>query len=465
MPAASNTNSIAARAPRTASIPTLADRMAAGKALRAQMPRSAHALLSAQRRDPVQLLQASNAGRVTHLVPIRYGRMLHSPFTFLRGSAAVMAWDLGHRPHSKLFTQLCGDCHLGNFGGFASPERALLFGINDFDETLPGPFEWDTARLAASFVVAARNAGIAERICKDAAATVVRTYRTRMAELGNMRAIDQWYHPLEMNTLAQLARSAETRRRRRNLINEARKRTSDRIFPRIAEVVGGKVRIADHPPLIYHPRNAAFARESAQFWKRYVETLPEERRVLLDRYRLVDMAVKVVGVGSVGTRCSIALLMAGADDPLLLQIKEARASVLEPYAGKSRYPNNGLRVVVGQRILQAASDIFLGWSRLESTRVDYYVRQLRDMKVSLDLEAMSAGEFVEYAEACGWALARAHAKAVDPAIIAGYLGRGDTFDRATARFAVAYADRTESDHLALVKAARTGRIRAVTEEA
>ena len=438
--------------------------MASGKAFRSQMPRSAHAALPATRRDPIELLRASNAGRLTHLVPIRYGRMLHSPFTFLRGSAAVMAWDLGHKPHSKLTTQLCGDCHLGNFGGFASPERALLFGINDFDETLPGPFEWDIERLAASFVVAARSSGLSERICRDAGASVVRTYRMRMAELAAMRAVEQWYHPLEMNTLAQLAKSAETRRRRRKLIAAARQRTSDRVFPRLAGLVKGRPRIFDHPPLIYHPGNPAFAREAAQFWKRYVETLPEERRVLLDRYRLMDMAVKVVGVGSVGTRCAIALLMAGPEDPLFLQIKEARPSVLAPYAGKSLYANDGLRVVVGQRILQAASDIFLGWSRLESPRVDFYVRQLRDMKVSLDLETMSAAEFVEYAEACGWALARAHAKAGDPAVIAGYLGRGDAFDRAITDFAVAYADRTESDHAALVKAVKAGRVHAVIEE-
>jgi Uncharacterized protein conserved in bacteria (DUF2252) len=232
----------------------------------------------------------------------------------------------------------------------------------------------------------------------------------------------------------------------------------------MTEFVNGRLRIADHPPLIYHPKAPAFAREAAQFWKHYVETLPEERRVLLDRYRLVDMAVKVVGVGSVGTRCAIALLMAGPADPLFLQLKEARPSVLEPYVRKSRYANNGLRVVVGQRILQASSDIFLGWSRLESPRVDYYVRQLRDMKVSLDLETMSAAEFIEYGEACGWALARAHAKAGDPAIVAGYLGRGDAFDRAVTEFAVAYADRTESDHAALVKAVKAGRVHAVIEE-
>ena len=457
MPASRKTKS-------TSAIPVLAERMAAGKALRTQMARSAHAAKCVEHRDPVELLKASNAGRLTHLVPIRYGRMLQSPFTFLRGSAAVMAWDLGHRPHSRLVTQLCGDCHLGNFGGFASPERALLFGINDFDETLPGPFEWDVNRLAASFVVAARSAGSAERICREAATAVVRAYRTRMAEMAQMRAIEQWYHPLEMNTLAQLAKSAETRRRRRRLIKYARLRTSERVFPRLTEVVKGRLRIADHPPLIYHPKAPAFAREAAQFWKRYVVTLPEERRVLLDRYRLVDMAVKVVGVGSVGTRCAIALLMAGPADPLFLQLKEARPSVLEPYVRKSRYANNGLRVVVGQRILQASGDIFLGWSRLETPRVDYYVRQLRDMKVSLDLEAMTGTEFIEYGEACGWALARAHAKAGDPAIVAGYLGRGDAFDQAVTRFAVAYADRTESDHAALVKAVKTGRVHAVVEK-
>ena len=448
----------------SASIPTLAERMAAGKALRMHLPRSACAAWPQSRRDPVALLQASNAGRLTHLVPIRYGRMLHSPLNFLRGSAAVMAWDLGQAPRSRLVTQLCGDCHLDNFGGFASPERSLLFGINDFDETLPGPFEWDLQRLAASFVVAARMRGANARACRDAAATAVRTYRTRMAELAAMHALDQWYLPLEMNALERVAKSAQTRRRRRKLIAQAHLHTSSNVFPRLTQLVAGRPRIVDRPPLIYHPKNPAFEREAASFWKRYVETLPEERRVLIDRYRLIDMAVKVVGVGSVGTRCAIALLMAAPEDPLFLQLKEARASVLEPFAGRSRYANHGLRVVVGQRILQAASDIFLGWSRLETPAMDFYVRQLRDMKVSLDLETMSVGELVEYAEACGWALARAHARAADPAVIAGYLGRGDTFDRAITEFAIAYADRTERDHEALGKAVKAGRIHAIVEK-
>jgi uncharacterized protein (DUF2252 family) len=441
-----------------------AERQAAGRAARKQLARSAHAWLAPDDRDPVSLLQRSNRGRLPHLVPIRYGRMLHSPFAFLRGAAAVMAHDLGHAPHSGIVTQLCGDCHLNNFGGYASPERELLFGINDFDETLPGPFEWDIKRLATSFVVAARDQHIPERHCIEAAQAVARSYRQRMLEYAGANVLDLWYAKVDVNTLVQISRSPETRRRREKMLRDARRRNSGVALGKLAENREGQWRFVDQPPLIYHPKgNEDFHHDVRRFWKHYVESLPEERRRLLDHFRLLDVAVKVVGVGSVGTRCAVALLMAEDGHPLILQFKEARASVYEEYAGRSRYHNHGLRVVVGQRLMQSQSDIFLGFSRAESIPADFYVRQLRDMKVALDFEHMSAEEFIEYGEACGWVLARAHARAGDPGVIAGYLGRGDAFDRAIGAFAIACADRNERDHAALAKAVRQGRIEARVE--
>ena len=464
MPAARNAKSIAARASRTASIPTFADRIAAGKALRAQMPRSAQASLSTSRRDPVQLLQASNAGRVTHLVPIRYGRMLHSPFAFMRGAAAVMAHDLGQGPHTGIVTQLCGDCHLNNFGGYASPERELLFGINDFDETLPGPFEWDVKRLATSFVIAAREQKIPQRQCIEAAQAVARSYRTRLLEYAKAGVLDLWYAKVDVNTLVQISKSPQTRRRREKLLHDAGH--SALALDQLANTRSGVPRFIDRPPLIYHPQGREdFHEEIRRFWKHYVESLPEERRKLLDHFRLADVAVKVVGVGSVGTRCAIALLMADDGQALVLQFKEARASVYEAFAGRSAYHNHGLRVVVGQRLMQSQSDIFLGFSHVDSLKADFYVRQLRDMKVALDFEDMSAEEFIEYAEACGWVLARAHARSGDPGLIAGYLGGSDVFDRAIGSFAHRYADRNEADYAVLVAAVKEGRLKATVESA
>ena len=453
---------VAAEAPY---LRTRAERAVAGKARRGAMPRSAHAMVGDAKRDPIALLEHSNRGRVSHLVPIRYGRMLHSPFAFLRGAAVVMAHDLGATPNSGIVTQLCGDCHLNNFGGYASPERDLIFGINDFDETLPGPFEWDVKRLAASFVVAARTQRVPERMCLEAAQAVARSYRLRTGEYAGKTALELWYAKIELAALVRLARSPQTRRRREKMLRDARLRNSSVAFDKLVENTGGRFRFIDCKPLIYHPKGYDdFERGVKLFWQHYVESLAEERRKLLDHYRLVDVAMKVVGVGSVGTRCAIALLMAADDDPLILQFKEAGPSVLESWAGASRYVNHGLRVIVGQRLMQSYSDIFLGFSRVESLNADFYVRQLRDMKVALDFEDMSAGEFVEYADACGWALARAHAKAGDAGMIAGYLGTSDLFDRAIARFARAYADRTEADHAALVAAAGRGRIHAVIEK-
>ena len=439
------------------------ERLDAGRALRRDMARSTHANLAAVTRSVLRVLAGSNRGRIAHLVPIRYGRMLHSPFAFMRGAAAVMAHDLGQSPHTGIVTQLCGDCHLNNFGGYASPERELLFGINDFDETLPGPFEWDVKRLAASFVIAARDQKIPERRCIEAAQAVARSYRLRMLEYAEAGVLELWYAKVDVKTLVQVSKSPQTRRRREKLLRDAGQ--SAVALDKLATTRDGELRFIDQPPLIYHPQGREdFHEEIRRFWKHYVGSLAEERRKLLDHFRLQDVAVKVVGVGSVGTRCAIALLMADDGHPLVLQFKEARRSVYEPFAGRSTYHNHGLRVVVGQRLMQSQSDIFLGFSHVDSLGADFYVRQLRDMKVALDFENMSAEEFIEYAEACGWVLARAHARAGDPALIAGYLGKSDVFDYAIGRFAHKYADRNEADHAALVAAAKSGRVKAEIEE-
>ncbi len=426
------------------------------------MTRSAHNSLAADSRDMVRILALSNRGRIPHLVPIRYARMLHSPFAFMRGAAAVMAHDLGQGSHTGIVTQLCGDCHLNNFGGYASPERELLFGINDFDETLPGPFEWDVKRLAASFVIAARDQKISERQCIEAARAVARSYRTHMQDYAQAGVLELWYAKVDVGTLVQISKSPQTRRRREQLLRDAGQ--SAVALDKLADSRTGVPRFIDRPPLIYHPQGREdFHEEIRRFWKHYVESLPEERRKLLDHFRLQDVAVKVVGVGSVGTRCAIALLTADDGHPLVLQFKEARRSVYEPFAGRSKYHNHGLRVVVGQRLMQSQSDIFLGFSHVDSLGADFYVRQLRDMKVALDFENMSAEEFIEYADACGWVLARAHARSGDPGLIAGYLGRSDVFDRAIGSFAHKYADRNEADYAALVAAAKSGRVKAAIE--
>jgi uncharacterized protein (DUF2252 family) len=441
---------------------TTKERMAAGKKLREKTPRSSHAKWSApqNRREPIELLKESDKGRLSALLPIRYARMRESPFAFLRGAAVVMAADLASTPATGIRLQACGDCHVANFGGFGTPERQLVFDINDFDETLPAPWEWDVKRLAASIVLATREAGIAERRCSDAARTAVESYRKRMHEYAVMTALEVWYSHLDVKILAKNAPTAAARKHWLKVIEQAAEQTPGHEFPKITAKGKGRPRIADRPPLIYHPREMArIGKYVSRILRRYRETLPYERRILLDRYELVDVARKVVGVGSVGTRCAVALLMAGPHDPLLLQFKEARRSVLEPYAGKSKYDNQGERVVVGQRMLQSASDVFLGWTRDDEGH-DFYFRQLRDMKMKIDVEAMSKSNWFEYVELCGWALARAHARTGDPASIAGYLGKSDAFDEAIAKFSVTYADQTERDHAALVKAIRAGRVHA-----
>jgi uncharacterized protein (DUF2252 family) len=433
-----------------------------GKKRREKVPRSAHAHWTPQpnRPDPIQLLKANDRGRIPSLLPIRYARMRASPSAFLRGAAALMAADLATTPVTGIRVQACGDCHVGNFGGFGTPERQLIFDVNDFDETLPAPWEWDVKRLAASIVLAMRQASFDERQCSDAARASIESYRKHMRRYSELTALQVWYSHLSTDLFVKHAESNEDKKRWRKLEDEAALKISSREFPKITRIQHGRPRIVDHPPLIYHPEEmASIGRRLRKMFHRYLVTLPEDRRVVLDRYELVDIARKVVGVGSVGTRCAVALLMAGPHDSLILQIKEARASVLEPYAGKSKYANQGERVVTGQRMLQSASDVFLGWTSDEKGH-DYYFRQLRDMRMKINLEEMSGEDWFEYVKLCGWVLARGHARTGDPAQISGYLGKSDAFDEAVAEFATEYADQAERDYALLLKAIRTGRIRA-----
>ena len=437
-------------------------RAAEGKALRRQVPRSAQGNWRAptKGRDPIAMLLRSDVGRIPALVPIRYARMLESPFAFLRGSAAVMAFDLAQTPVTGVRVQACGDCHLMNFGAFATPERNVIFDINDFDETLPAPWEWDIKRLAASIMVAGRYRGFGERKCSEAVRAAVCAYREHLAEYAAWPELQVWYARIDAEGMVAKASKVKPLLPGADSNAHAAANMSARLLPKLTEVVGGRRRIKDEPPLLYHPlRERVFERHIRAAIERYRRSLPDERRALVDRFEVVDVAMKVVGVGSVGTFCAVALLEADVDDPLFLQLKQARPSVLEPYAGKSAYRNQGERVVVGQRLMQSASDMFLGWARIGKPSLDFYFRQLRDMKVSVNLDTLPLAGFINYAGYCGWAVARAHAKAGDPALISGYLGRSDAFDEALVSFARRYADQTERDYTALVKAAKSGKIR------
>jgi uncharacterized protein (DUF2252 family) len=438
------------------------DRIEDGKALRAKVPRLSHAgwTRPGGRPDPVEVLKQTDKGRLAELLPVRYGRMRQSPFAFFRGAAALMALDLASTPATGIHVQACGDCHAANFGGFASPERRLLFDINDFDETLRAPWEWDVKRLAASVVLASRELGLGERRCSDTASAMVASYRNRMRKYAGMRALEIWYSHLDAEVFVEEATSGSARKDWKMAERQAQSETTEHHFPAFVTVRGSHVQIGDHPPLVDHPSSKDMTKRSVTtMFHRYRATLPDERRMILDRYHMVDAARKVVGVGSVGTRCGVILLMADENDALFLQFKEARPSVLEPYTGKSRYANQGQRVVTGQRMLQSASDVFLGWTQDDAGR-DYYFRQLRDMKMKIDLDGMTKPNWFEYVDVCAWALARAHARTGDAAQIAGYLGKTDRFDHAVAQFAIAYADQAEQDHLTLVKAIRAGRLKA-----
>ena len=444
------------------------ERRGRGKALRDTASRQDHAGWKPpkKRADPVQLLIDSNEGRIPELIPIRFGRMMQSAFAFYRGSAALMAADLASTPKSGLLVQACGDAHLMNFGGFATPERNIVFDINDLDETLPAPWEWDLKRLVASVVIAGRHIGLSESDTGRTAIDTVRAYRERMTDYGCMRALDVWYDTISLKrVLKELARE-EDRGRIAERVEKARtKSTPEYIFPQLAEEQGILPRILDNPPLIFHPTlEQAPGLETlySEGLAMYRELLSEHIRVLFDRFTFCDLAIKVVGVGSVGTWCAVTLFLAADDDPIFLQIKEAKASVLEPYAGKSLHENHGQRVVAGQRLMQSASDIFLGWTLGLNGR-HYYLRQLRDAKISAIVEGFDLYLMQRYAGLCAWALARAHARSGDAAMIAGYMGTSETFDEAIGEFAMEYADQNERDYRGFVTAVKEGRIEATAD--
>jgi uncharacterized protein (DUF2252 family) len=444
---------------------TREERLAAGKALRDKVPRPSHAAWNPppDHRDPIAILEKSNQDRLPELVPLRYGRMLRSPFTFLRGSAGLMAYDLAKTPTTNLRVQACGDCHLLNFGFFATPERNLVFDLNDFDETLPAPWEWDLKRLTVSFAVAARDNQLSDDDAREVAVECARAYREKLREYSKMSPLEVWYARMDMEDIIAMAPDEKAKKLRQEMADKARERVIENLFPRIVGEVAGKRRLVDQPPVLFHITDPVSEKSTRQGLADYRETLSDERRVLYDRYRLEDWAMKVVGIGSVGTRCMIALFFDKESHPLMLQVKEACRSVLEPYAGKSVYDNQGERVVMGQRLMQSSSDIFLGWAK-GKRGYDFFVRQLRDMKFSVPVERVSAVQLKRYAEYCGWTLARAHAKSGDASTISGYLGKSDSFDQALGAFALAYADQNEKDHAALVKAVSSGRVQALIEE-
>ncbi len=454
------------------------DRVAVGKRARAASPRRGHAEFApaAGRPDPVEVLEGQATTRVSELIPIRYGRMLVSAFTFYRGGAALMAGDLAATPHTDLQVQLCGDAHLSNFGVFAAPDRRLVFSVNDFDETLPGPFEWDVKRLVASFAVAGRDRGFDAKQRKVINRAVVRAYREAMHDFAGMRNIDIWFARLDLDDIARRMQSfADAKQLRRFDRNVAKAHSKDslRAFGKLTTMVDGEPRIvADHPVItpvedLMTPEERARVHErAAEIIGAYRDTLPDDRRRLMEEYRYVHAARKVVGVGSVGTRAWIMLLLGrDGDDPLFLQFKEAQESVLEPVLGPSAYENHGRRVVEGQRLMQSASDVMLGWVRtlgLDGETRDFYVRQLWDAKGSALIEFMNPGALEFYGRICAWTLARAHARSGDPIAISSYLGRSDSFDRALGEFAELYADQNERDYAALQGAVTSGRVEVQT---
>jgi uncharacterized protein (DUF2252 family) len=463
------------------SVPHLAraERISLGKAARQGTPRSSHAELEfPEPRDPVALLEEQAASRVHELVPIRYGRMLASPFAFYRGGALIMAADLASTPSSGLRVQLCGDAHLSNFGVFGSPERNLVFDINDFDETAPGPWEWDVKRLAASFAVGGREIGFSEKERRAVVLETVHAYRAAMTGFAQMRNLDVWYAHLAVEqALAEFTAGVDPKRLKtaQAVIEKSRTKDSMHAFEKLTHFVDGQPRIISDPPLIVpmddlvpaETEREALEEEMRNLIRSYRRTLETDRRHLLEEFRFVDLARKVVGVGSVGTRAWIALML-GADeqDPLFLQVKEAQPSVLERFVGKSEYSNSGQRVVAGQRLMQAVSDIFLGWqhvkSGLDGLARDFYIRQLKDWKGSFAIEAAVPAGAAAYGRACGWTLARAHARSGDRVAIASYLGKSDVFDQAMATFAEMYADQNERDYEALQAAVGEGRVQAET---
>ena len=430
-----------------------------GKAQRRNVPRSSHASWSppAQRADPIDILEAQETTRIANLLPIRHERMMRSPFAFYRGSAAIMAADLSHTPTTGASVQAGGDCHLANFGAYGTPERRLIFDVNDFDETLPSPWEWDIKRLATSAVLLGYDLGFNDSTGRTAAVGATRSYRETILRCARMTPLEVWNWRLDASTVIDDLQTARVAKKLQQVATNDASAAGDAGLTKLLEKTPSGVRVAENPPLVYHlpeqdPKNEQ-VREAVRL---YGNSLRDDIRVLFKRYDMVDLALKVVGVGSVGTLCAIALLQSG-DGVLLLQVKEATASVLEPYAGKSRYFNHGERVVTGQRIMQAASDMFLGWTKLQDGR-HFYVRRFHDMKAGVDFTRMRIDDLFSYASLCGAALARGHARSADPSFIAGYLGSSSIFDETIGDFAVTYAEQTKRDYGLFLDAIKQGRL-------
>ncbi len=450
------------------------------KVQRVQAPRISHGewAPATDRPDPLSLLQEQDKGRLQRLLPIKYGRMLESPFAFLRGSAVVMAADLAATPVTGMDVILCGDAHLSNFGIFATPERDLAFDINDFDEAYPGPWEWDLKRLAASAVVAGRGNGFSEKKCRRLAVDTVKVYTYAMGKFSQAHVLDVWYYHVAVDSVLEVFDNASKRDKKRaqKLVKKARRKTHQQTMEKLTKIEDGRRRIISDPPLLVPFREmglekfvsedelrVASEKSVKDTWSKYLESLPDERRYLLDQFQIRDAALRVGGVGSVGTRCLIVLIESKTEeDALILQLKEAGPSVLEPYVSKPATLEHGQRVVTGQRLIQATSDIFLGWHTSLFSKTEFYWRQLKDMKGSAEVAEMDFDHFKSYLGVCAWCLARAHARTGDETGIAGYIGKNDSFAEATGDFAVAYADQTERDYQALVEAVKSGRITAET---
>jgi len=444
-----------------------AEAYALGKKMRVACPRESHAGWKPpkDRQDAIQTVLEAETGRMPELLPLRHGRMARSAFTFYRGSALAMAQDLARTPVSGLRVQCCGDAHLCNFGGFATPERRIIFSTNDLDETLPAPWEWDVKRLAASFVVGCRDKGMSDATARDIVATCVRNYRESMAEFSQMKTLDLWYYSMTPEEMLVDVPIELRKRALKRIEKEQAKSRGEELFPKLVEHKGEMPVIKDQLPTIFHAEGhkpGEVQKIVKEVFDAYRGTLHSSYKALLDRYELKDAAIKVVGVGSVGTACWVLLLMAGEGDPLFLQVKEARASVLEPYAGASVFPNHGQRVVNGYRTMQPSSDMFLGYAR--GPKRDFFVRQLRDIKISIRVETFGAAEMDMYAAWCGRALALSHARSGNSAALSGYVGKSDTFDKAIAAFSVAYADQNEKDHAALARAIKAGKVLAQYEQ-
>lgn len=441
-----------------------AERYDNGAAIRKDVPRSCHQEWTApeDREDPVDILIQTSTGRLESLLPIRYRRMIESPFAFYRGAAAIMAADLANTPNTGIQLQLCGDCHLMNFGGFATPERKLVFDINDFDETFPGPWEWDVKRLATSFAIAGKWRKFSAKDCKTFAWHVADSYKRHMIDYSKLSALQIWYADIDLAELIDLGKDEELKEFQQKRIKKAAESIAhEKEFAKMTYLDGTRAKIKDDPPLIYHPSGTEAnytLREAKQVHKRYVESLPEDKQVLLSRYTIHDFAVKVVGVGSVGTLCGISLLMSATGEPIFLQFKEARKSVLESNVkNKGKYAHQGERIVMGQKLMQSAPDMFLGWTNDDKGKF-FYIRQLRDAKIKPVIEIMKSENMTDYAKACGWALARAHARSGDPSLLSGYIGNNNEFANAISKFSMLYAHQNELDYNKMVNAVKEGRL-------